>query len=263
MLLENKNAVIYGGGGVLGGGVARAFAQAGANVFLAGRTRAKLEAVARDIGDSAEVAQVDALDESAVAEHADAVAARAGSIDIALNAVGVMHVQGTLFADLTLEDFMHPIDSFLRTNFITAQAVARHMTRNGSGVILTISTSGSRLVYPGFLGYGTTCAAVEALTSRLAAELGPSGVRAVCLRPDAIPEAAELGSYSRDVFRPLADQAGVSVEQLLAQAAEERTLLKRLPTLAQVAAAAVFAASDEAGAMTGAVMNLTCGSVTD
>jgi 3-oxoacyl-[acyl-carrier protein] reductase len=263
MMLENKNAVIYGGGGALGGAVARAFAQAGANVFLAGRTRAKLEAVARDIGDSAEVAQVDALDESAVAEHADAVAARAGSIDIALNAVGVMHVQGTPFADLMLEDFMHPINAFLRTNFITAQAVARHMTRNGSGVILTISTSGSRLVYPGFLGYGTTCAAVEAFTSRLAAELGPSGVRAVCLRPDAIPEAAEMGSYSRDVFRPLADQAGVSVQQLLAQAAEERTLLKRLPTLAQVAAAAVFAASDEAGAMTGAVMNLTCGSVTD
>lgn len=263
MLLEHKNAVIYGGGGVIGGAVARAFAQAGARVFLAGRSLAKVDAVARDIGDAAEAVQVDALDERAVTDHADVVAAKAGRIDIALNAVGVMHVQGTPFMELSLADFMHPIDAFLRTNFITAQAVARHMTKSGSGVILTLSTSGSRLVVPGFLGYGTTCAAVEAMTRRFAAELGPSGVRVVCLQPDAIPEAAASGSYSRDVFRPLADQAGVSVEQMMEQAAQERTMLKRLPTLAEVANTAVFVASDHAGAMTAAVVNLTCGSVSD
>jgi 3-oxoacyl-[acyl-carrier protein] reductase len=263
LLLENKNAVIYGGGGAIGGAVARACARAGARVFLAGRTRAKLEAVARDIDESVEVAEVDALDERAVNEHADAVAAKAGSIDIALNAVGFMHVQGTPFAELPLEDFLHPINAFTRTNFITAQAVARHMTKNGSGVILTLSTSGSRLVGPGFLGYGTTCAAIEGMSRLLAAELGPSGVRVICLRPDAIPEAASSGSYSRDVFRPAAEQAGVSVQQMLEQAANERTLLGRLPTLAQVADTAVFVASDEAGAMTGAVANLTCGAVPD
>ena len=66
MLLENKNAVIYGGGGSIGGAVAREFAREGARVFLAGRTRDPLEAVAADIaaaGGSAEVAILDALDE--------------------------------------------------------------------------------------------------------------------------------------------------------------------------------------------------------
>jgi NAD(P)-dependent dehydrogenase (short-subunit alcohol dehydrogenase family) len=66
MLRQNKNAVIYGGGGAIGGAVARAFAREGARVFLAGRTRAKLEQVAREIsaaGGMAEVAEVDALDE--------------------------------------------------------------------------------------------------------------------------------------------------------------------------------------------------------
>ena len=66
MLLENKNAVIYGAGGAIGGAVARAFAREGAKVFLAGRTLAKLDAVAREIsavGAAAETAQVDALDE--------------------------------------------------------------------------------------------------------------------------------------------------------------------------------------------------------
>src|SRR6185436_12756884 len=113
-----------GGGGAIGGAAARAFAREGARVFLAGRTRAKLEAVARAIvqdGGSAEIAEVDALDEHAVAAHADAVAAMAG-IDIALNAVGIHHVQGVPVAELTLADFAHPVTAYTRTLFITAKA---------------------------------------------------------------------------------------------------------------------------------------------
>src|SRR5262245_36102207 len=103
MMLENKAALIYGGGGAIGGAAARAFAREGARVFLAGRTRARLEEVAKAIGDAAEVAEVDALDENAVAGHADAVAEEAGGIDIALNAVSFMHVQGTPLAELAVE----------------------------------------------------------------------------------------------------------------------------------------------------------------
>jgi NAD(P)-dependent dehydrogenase (short-subunit alcohol dehydrogenase family) len=259
MMLEDRTAVIYGGGGAIGGAVARAFAGAGARVYLAGRTRARLEAVAEDLGDSADVAEVDALDERAVAEHADAVAADAGGIDIALNAVSFPYVSAKPFAELAVDDVMHPIDSFLRTNLITAKATARHMTARRSGAILTLSTAGSRFARPGNLGYGTTCAAIEQMTQRLAVELGPSGVRVVCLRPTAIADAASNGSYTGDVFAPLAAAAGVSVEQMLAQWGEDQTLLGRLPTLAQVADAAVFLASDRAGAITGAVTDLSCG----
>ena len=88
MLLEGKNAIIYGAGGGIGGGVSRTFAREGATVFLAGRTRKSLEAVAADIaaaGGSAEVAEVDALDEGGVNEHAHDVASRAGSIDVSFN----------------------------------------------------------------------------------------------------------------------------------------------------------------------------------
>ena len=88
MLLEGKNAVIYGGGGSIGGAVARAFAREGAHVFLAGRTEAKLTEVANDIreaGGEAETAAVDALDEDAVDRHAGAVVGKAGSIDISFN----------------------------------------------------------------------------------------------------------------------------------------------------------------------------------
>ena len=74
MLLEKKNAIIYGAGGAVGGAIARAFAREGARLFLAGRTQASLDAVAREIaafGGKVETAQVDALDEQAVEKHAD------------------------------------------------------------------------------------------------------------------------------------------------------------------------------------------------
>lgn len=265
MLLEGKNAVIYGGGGAIGGAVARAFAREGAKVFLAGRTQAKLDAVARDIaaqGGIAETAVVDALDEKAVGKHADAVAQQAGSIDIALNALGILHVQGPPFTELSFEDYAFPITAYTRTNFLTARAVTLHMVKQKSGVILTLSTPGSRMTGQGFLGYGVTCGAIETFSRILAGELGPSGIRVVCLRPDAIPEALAT-SHARKVFNGFAERAGTTVEAMLAERARIGTLLGRFPKLAEVANYAAFVASDRASAMTGAIANLTCGSLVD
>src|SRR5438445_419942 len=98
MLLEGKNAIIYGGSGSIGGAVARAFAHEGARVFLAGRTLTTLEKVADEIraaGGAAETAAVDALDADAVDTHADAVAAQAGSIDVSFNVISDDDLQGT------------------------------------------------------------------------------------------------------------------------------------------------------------------------
>ncbi|MET0542716.1 MAG: SDR family oxidoreductase [Variovorax sp.] len=80
------------------------------------------------------------------------------------------------FLDLALGEYLYPIDACARTNFITAQAAARHMARQQSGVILTLSTPGARMAAPGVLGYCMTCAAIEIFTRVLAAELGPDGV---------------------------------------------------------------------------------------
>lgn len=97
-LLQEKNAIIYGAGGGIGGGVARTFAREGASVFLAGRTRATLDTVAKDItaaGGSAELTVLDALDEQAVDEHARAVASRAGSVDVSLMIAGMSVLRRT------------------------------------------------------------------------------------------------------------------------------------------------------------------------
>ncbi|OUM03451.1 SDR family NAD(P)-dependent oxidoreductase [Variovorax sp. JS1663] len=265
MLLADRSALIHGAGGAIGGAVARAMAREGAQVFLAGRTLARLEAVSADIraaGGRAETAQVDALDARAVDRHADAVAQQAGGIDIALNAIGVTHVQGRPFAELALADYEFPIHVYTRSNFITAQAVARHMAKKGSGVILTLSTPGARLAGPGYMGNGVSSAAVEAMSRHLAGELGAQGIRVVCIRPHAIPEAAAAGSHSDETFRPQAQREGLTVARML-EGAAGGTLLQRLPTLDQVARTAVFLASDHAGAITGTVANLSCGFLVD
>lgn len=265
MILQSKVAIVYGGGGAIGGAVARAFAKEGADLFLAGRTKEKLDAVADDIrsaGGRAEVSVIDALNEREVAEHSAQVAAKAAGIDIAFNGLGIKHVQGTMLSELSAADFLHPITSYATTYFITARAVTPHMASRGSGVIIMLSTPGARMPGTGFLGYGVSCAATEGMTRLLAAELAPAGIRVVCIRSHAIPEASAMGSHSRDVFEPVARSAGISLDALM-EGAAAGTLLKRLPTLDQVANAAVFASSVHAASMTGAVINLTGGAVVD
>jgi 3-oxoacyl-[acyl-carrier protein] reductase len=248
VLLENKNAIVYGAAGAIGAAVARAFARDGARVFLAGRTLATLEEVAADIrahGGIAEAAPVDAMDKAAVDAHADRVAAAAGRIDVSFNAVAVSVVQGVALTEISVEDFMAPITGLCRTNFLTATAAARHMASQGAGVIVTLTASSAKETRHEMGGFSLANAAIEALTRALAGEFGRRGVRVVGLRSDFTPE-----TYP-----------AVTDEQLAPLLKD--TLLGRLPRLADLAGTAVYLASDGAGAISGAMVNLTCGAIID
>jgi 3-oxoacyl-[acyl-carrier protein] reductase len=254
MLLENKNAVIYGGGGSIGGAVARAFAREGARVFLAGRTAATLEAVAaqiRDAGGKAETAEVDALDERSVDEHADAVAAEAGGIDISFNVIAHPYAHGVPLAEMSVDDFMAPVATAARTTFLTTRAAARHMIPRRSGVILAFGGPGDRSgpMRDYYLG-GTQVAfdAIETMRRQLAVELGPHGIRVVTLASGGVPETLPQGFDGREEI----------VEMI-----EGQTLLGRAATLEDVGHAAAFAASDRARSMTAAIVNVSCGALID
>jgi NAD(P)-dependent dehydrogenase (short-subunit alcohol dehydrogenase family) len=250
MLLEGKNAVIYGGGGSIGGAVARAFAREGAKVHLAGRTLQSLEEVAEQIrstGGVIETAQVDALDEMAVDEHADAVAASAGGIDISFNVISYGDVQGTPLAQMPLGDFERPIVNAVRTQFLTSRAAARHMIRQRSGVILMFGGYGDPVPY-NLGGFHVAIGAIEYLRRHLACELGPHGIRVVTLQTAGIPETISENYELREVI----------TEHLVGQ-----TMLKRAATLEDVGDVAAFAASDLARTMTGTALNITCGAVVD
>ncbi|HZR42585.1 MAG TPA: SDR family oxidoreductase [Ktedonobacteraceae bacterium] len=263
MLLEKKNAVIYGAGGAVGSAIARAFAREGARVFLTGRTRASLDAVAEEIaaiGGEVETAQVDALDEQAVENHADAVVRLAGGIDVSINTIRVAApgIFGIPVAELSLENFTLPVTAYMRSHFLTTRAAARRMIEKRSGVILTLTATPGHAATPGAGGVGVAWAGIEALTRGLAAELGPLGIRAVCLRSNALPETAVI----QEGYTRRARATGQTLEEIQA-AAEAATLLRRLPTLADLANIATFMASDQASAMTATVANLSCGSLPD
>jgi 3-oxoacyl-[acyl-carrier protein] reductase len=249
VLLEGKKAVVYGSGSI-GGAVARAFAREGAKVFLAGRNPATLEAVAADVraaGGMAETAQVDALDERAVDEHADAVAA-AGGIDVSFNLISHGDVQGTQMAEMAADDYLRPVVTAVRTTFLTARAAARHMARQGSGVILIFGGSGPppRGYYLG--GLQVAFEAMESMRRQLASELGPHGVRVVTLRTGGVPESIPQGLDGREA---------------IVEGIEQQTMLGRAATLEDVGHAAAFAASDRARSMTAATVNVSCGALVD
>ena len=262
MLLENKTAVIYAAGGAIGGAVARAFAREGARLFLTGRNVTKLDAVAEEIlaaGGVAETAEVDALDESAVEKHLDIVVERAGGVDISFNAIGPGPAPDrTPLTELAAEAYARPIAFYTGANFITASAAARRMSERGSGVILTLTAVPGRTPTRLLGGTGPAWAAVEAFSRSLALEVGPAGVRVVCLRSHAIPETPLIEAN----FATAAPAAGVTPAEFQA-ILEQGTLLKRLPTLDEVSDTAAFMASERAGAMTATVANLSAGSITD
>ncbi len=247
MLLENKNAVIYGAGGPIGGAVARAFAREGARVHLAGRTLAKLDALAADIrgaGGEAETAVVDALDEAAVDTHADALVENFGSLDVSLSAINAREVFFTPLAEMSLADFEQPVTTLLRSTFLTTRAAARHMTRQRSGVILSFGGSGAPLRDFFLGGFQVGLAAVEVLCRQLAAELGPHGIRVVTLQSSGVI----------DAFPADFEGAEAIVEDITS-----KSILGRGATLADVGNVAVFAASDHARTITATALNITCG----
>jgi len=251
-LLEGKNAVIYGAGGGLGSAVARTFAREGAKVFLAGRTREPLAALAAEIGAAADVAVFDALDERAVDEHARSI----GRIDVSFNLITRGDVQGTPLIEMSADDLLRAVDNGLRSTFYTARAAARVMVEQGSGVILGLTSGSAKGAAPGMGSTGPADAATEAFLRYLAAETGASGVRVLGIYTAGVAETLTAEKLAK--VNPAL--AGVDPEMIV-QGIAGAAMLRRAPALQDIAETAAFLASDRSGSMTGTIVNATCGLV--
>jgi NAD(P)-dependent dehydrogenase (short-subunit alcohol dehydrogenase family) len=226
-LLNHRHAVIYGGAGQIGHGVAIAYAQQGAHVHLVGRTKATLVELADRIG--ADYAVLDAADQEAVARHLDSLP----RIDVSFDLTSRGDVHGRPLTEMPIDDLMAPLIG-LRSSFVTAQAAARRMTAQGSGVILWLNSASGNGAGPGMGGTGPADAAIDNYMRQLAKDHGSSGLR-VC------------GIWSPGVDRH--------------EAMARFSVLGRGPRLEEVANAAVFLASDLASGTTGAILNVTAGVV--
>jgi 3-oxoacyl-[acyl-carrier protein] reductase len=196
----------------------------------------------------AETAQVDALDEQAIDRYVDAVAEKAGGIDISFNLISLGDIQGTPLAEMPLEVFERPVVTAVRTQFLTSRAAAGHMIRQGSGVILFFGGDGDPLPNYYLGGFQVALSAIEVLRRQLASELGPHGIRVVTLRTGGVPETIPESFDGREAI----------TESIVGS-----TMIKRAATLDDVGNVAAFAASDQARTMTATALNISCGALVD
>jgi len=253
MILQNKQAVVYGAGGSLGGAVSKALAAAGARVFLTGRSLVSIEKVKNEIlqsGGKAEADELDAFDEKAINLHLEKILQKAGAVDISFNAVGIDVIQGMPLVDLSLEDYVHPVTETLKTRFLTAKAAGRVMIKQRSGVILSLTATPGGIGYPYTGGFAAACSAVESFSRNLAAELGVYGVRVVNIRSGGSPDSKVFQDAILD--RP-------EIMDGVLRSMEGDTMLKSLPLMADIANTAVFLASDMAAKITGVTIDVTAG----
>jgi 3-oxoacyl-[acyl-carrier protein] reductase len=264
-VLEDKVAIVVGGSGAVGSTIAKKLAAAGASVILSARAEEQLRTTAEAIradGGKAEYVTADATDATAVAALFDEVVQRYGGVDIVVNAISSdAGEQGVPLLEMSEDEFMTPVDICVRAAYLLARAAAEPLAARG-GVLLTLSVPMARMP-AGLSGvFGPIYAMIEAVSRQLADELGPQGVRAVCIRPTGMPESVTMGSNTRDVWGKAAAKLGVSLDQLLEQIGAG-TLRQRPLEVAEVADVAVFLASDRASGINGTTINVSAGAVWD
>jgi NAD(P)-dependent dehydrogenase (short-subunit alcohol dehydrogenase family) len=263
-ILTGKHAIVFGAGGTIGAAVASEFAAAGAEVFLSGRTKSTVEAVATHItsnGGRAHAAVVDTLDDVVVNDYICSIVNETGKIDIVLDAAGPLaqeYGNTKMAVDLPIEEFMVPLETMVRSRFITARAAARQMIKQHAGVIVLVTGSPARPHVPGATAIGAAFSAMENLTQNLAFEVSPFGVRVVCIRTVANVDSRSI----QDTMGFLVRQFNITPDQAVAQIAQSN-FLKIPATVQDTANAAVLVASDRARMMTGTVINATAGAALD
>ena len=263
-ILQGKHAAVFGAGGSIGAAVAKQFAAEGAEVFLSGRTKANVDAVAREIAameGRAHPAVLDALDAGAVGEYLDGIAQQSGRIDVVFNAIGPLpsdYGNGKRAVDLPVDEFMVPLMTVVKSQFITAAAAARRMVPQRSGVIIFLTGSTARGHVAGGSAIGTAFGAIETFMENLAFEISPSGVRSVCLRTTANVDSGAI-QRTMDI---MAAKSGGAREQLIAGIAS-LNFLKVPASISDTAKAVAFLASDQARLFTGTVVNSSAGAALD
>lgn len=255
MLLKGKVAVVSGVGPGMGREVALALAREGADVVLGGRTGSRLAKVAAEVegcGRRALSVTCDVTDEGACRSLAERAAETLGGVDILVN---------NAFSDGDFSTVVEAdLDAWRRTMEVNlfgalhmTRAVAPHMEARGEGRIVMVNTMSTERIQSGFGAYSASKNALKSVTRTLARELGPKGIRVNGIHPGYI-----WGSSVEWYFNHLADQRGVTFDEVYAEVADQ-TCLGYLPDAAEIAGTVVFLASDLARAVTGQSLGVNAG----
>jgi NAD(P)-dependent dehydrogenase (short-subunit alcohol dehydrogenase family) len=254
-LLQDRVAIVSGIGPGMGRDISLAFAKEGADVVLAARTPAALDALAaevRALGRRALPVPTDIAKPEDCRRLAAAAVAELGRIDVLVNNafLGGKYVP---VAEASLEDWRRVFDVNLFGSLQLTQAVVPHMKAQRRGSIIMVNSMSIRIIEPRFGGYAASKGALLAATQTLAKELGADGIRVNSVVPGYI-----WGPSLEGWFKQLAQQQKTTPEAVYAEIAS-RTALGRIPTSAEIAGTVVFLASDLSSVVTGQAIDVNAG----
>ena len=238
--LDGKTALVTGASGGLGAAIARTLLAQGARVALSGTRRDALDALAAELGEGAHVCPADLRDPAAADALLAAAEAACGPVDILVNNAGL--TRDTLALRMKDADWQAVLDVDLTAPFRLARAALRGMVRRRGGRIIGISSIVGHTGNPGQANYAAAKAGLAGMTKALAQEVGSRGITVNLVAPGFIET-------------PMTD----------ALSAEQRAKLKgaiplgRMGQPADVAAAVLYLASEEAAWVTGATLHVNGG----
>jgi 7-alpha-hydroxysteroid dehydrogenase len=242
--LTDRIAIVTGGGRGIGAAIARAYAEAGADVVLAARTKEQLDAVAADVtgmGRRALVVPTDVNDNEAVEAIVEQTMNEFGRLDIVVNNAGGTTPRPFL---ATSAGFLERSFHFnVTTAFVLSKAATPHLLAAGDGAIVNISSAIGRLRDRGFVAYGTAKGALTHMTRLMAADLAPK------VRVNGIA----VGSVATSALETVLDDDAIREEMI------RRTPLKRLGRPEDIALCALYLASPAASFVTGKIMEIDGG----
>jgi len=245
--LDGKVALVTGAGRGIGAAIALAFAEAGADVALAARTASEIDAVAariRALGRRALAVPCDVMQRAELESLAARAAAELGRIDVLVNNAGGSPFQPFLRTSERL--FEEAFRFNVTSAFLLTRLVVPDMLERGGGVVVNVSSSMGRITDRGFTAYGTAKAGLSHLTRLLANELAPK------IRVNAL----SVGAIETSALAPFLAAEGMR-EKL-----EALTPLRRVGQPEDIAAAALWLASDAASFVTGKVIEVDGGTET-
>ena len=257
--MKDKVVIVTGSTAGIGLGIAKAFAESGANVVVNGRNLEKLEEACSRLeafGDRILALRGDAANETDIQRIVKVAKSRFGRIDVLVNNAATTGV-GTPVAEMQTEIWDSVLNTNLRGVFLFSKAVIPHLVENQSGRIINIDGLSAKNPTPFTAADAASKAGLLALTRVLAAELGMQNVTVNTVIPGFQPD-TETGQKFND---NLAEAFHAAPDSLITTT-QSRTLLKRFETVEEIAQTVLFLASDAGAAITGQHINVNCGLAT-
>lgn len=231
--LDNKVAIVTGGGRGIGEDTVRAFVAEGAKVVFTDILEEEGRRIADELGENATFAVQDVVDEARWDEIVELAETTYGPVNVLVNNAGVLIVKD--IEDTTLEDFMRLVTVNQASQFLGMKAVLPTMRRAGGGSMVNMSSAGAMIGTPGNVAYGATKWAIRGMTKTAAMEFAKDNIRVNSVHPAIILTPMIASEDSKEIVEQVASTLP----------------LGRGATGAEVAAMVVFLASDEASFSTG------------